>query len=133
MMLISEFSKKSGLPIDTVRFYIRKGLLEPSTAMMGGSRPYQQFNSRHLQTAERIRIGQALGLSLHQIGALVEEHRSGRLTRQRSARFLREHQQFLKNRVERLSRLLSFLDSKIAWLEGAGDEPLLEQFMTDVE
>jgi len=32
-----------------------------------------------------------------------------------------------------LSRLLSFLDSKIAWLEGAGDEPLLEQFMTDVE
>jgi MerR family transcriptional regulator, copper efflux regulator len=130
-MLISEFSKKSGLSIDTVRFYIRKGLLKPSTANLGGSRPYQKFDHKHLQTAERIRIGQALGLSLTEIGVLVEESRSGRLTRQRTVGVLREHRQTLELRERRLGKLLSFLDAKIAWLEGAGNEPLLEQFMME--
>ncbi len=130
-MLTSEFSQKSGLPIDTVRFYVRKGLLKPSTAMLGGSRPYQQFNAGHLQIAERIQIGQALGLSLHQISVFVEEHRSGRLTRQRSAQLLREDQQLMKTRVERLSSLPSFLDAKIAWLEGQRNEPRFDLFMAE--
>ena len=132
-MLISEFSRKSGLSVDTVRFYIRKGLLEPSSATLGGSRPSQQFHSRHLRIAERIRIGQALGLSLDQICALVQERRAGRLTRQRSARFLRGHQRVLESRVARLTMLLAFLEAKIAWLEGGGREPLLEDFMTNAE
>jgi hypothetical protein len=36
-MLISEFARETGLTTDTVRFYIRKGLLTPTTNGGAGS------------------------------------------------------------------------------------------------
>jgi MerR family transcriptional regulator, copper efflux regulator len=128
-MLIAQFSKQCGLPADTIRFYIRKGLLKPSLSAMGGSRPYQIFRSKYVRIAERIRTGQALGLSLDEIGALVRESESGKFTRERSKQFLRQHRQVLHERCEHLRRLVCFLDAKVAWLDGSRDEPLLETFL----
>lgn len=42
-MLISEFARVTELPIDTVRFYVAKGLLKPERSLKGGSNPYQTF------------------------------------------------------------------------------------------
>lgn len=39
-MLISEFAKATELPVDTIRFYISKGLLKPERSAKGGSNPY---------------------------------------------------------------------------------------------
>jgi DNA-binding transcriptional MerR regulator len=132
-MLIAQFAAKSGLSVDTVRFYIRKRLLKPTTSSMGGSRPYQLFHARHLEIVETIRIAQALGLALDEIAALVEERRLGRFTRERTARFLRERRAALKERHLRLGGLLAFLDAKIAWLsDGKREEPRIDSFLKDV-
>ena len=72
-MMISEFARASGLSVDTVRFYARQGLLHPETGLKGGSRPYQMFSQADLDTARVIRLAQALGLTLKQIKAFVEE------------------------------------------------------------
>ena len=55
-MQISEFSRRTGLSRDTVRFYVRLGLLKPKTSAKGGSNPYQLFSDDDLQLAEVIRI-----------------------------------------------------------------------------
>ena len=72
-MLISEFARRAGMSIDTVRFYIRKGLLAPATGAKGGSNPYQIFTEAHLEGARIIRMAQGLGFSLREIAALAAE------------------------------------------------------------
>jgi DNA-binding transcriptional MerR regulator len=71
-MLISKFARATGLTPDTIRFYVRRGLLKPLTGNKGGSNPYQVFTDEHVQMARTVRMGmvQSLGFSLREIAAL---------------------------------------------------------------
>ena len=71
-MMISVFARESGLSVDTVRFYVRRGLLRPEIGQKGGSRPYQMFSLLDVEKARIIRAGQALGLSLEEIGSFLK-------------------------------------------------------------
>ena len=84
-MLISEFARRAELSTDTVRFYVRKGLLAPGTGMKGGSNPYQIFSDQDLEAARMIRMAQGLGFSLREIAALAAEYNAGRMTPERSS------------------------------------------------
>ena len=57
-MLISEFAIAAGLSRDTIRFYVRLGLLQPQTTAKGGRRPYQLFSAEDVQAARIFRIAQ---------------------------------------------------------------------------
>jgi hypothetical protein len=48
-MLISEFARKTGLTTDTVRFYVRRGLLTPETNGKGGRNPYRLHRREHVR------------------------------------------------------------------------------------
>ena len=63
-MLISEFARAADLPVDTIRFYISKGLLKPERSAKGGSNPYQMFRTEDVTAARMIRLQQTLGYSL---------------------------------------------------------------------
>ena len=63
-MLISDFAKATGLSPDTIRFYIRRGLITPETGSKGGRNPYQIFSAEHVREARLIRMAQSLGMSL---------------------------------------------------------------------
>ena len=77
---VSAFARASGLSRDTVRFYVRRGLLTPLAGNKCGSNPYQVFTGEHVQMARTIRMAQSLGFSLREIAALkVEDLREGRL------------------------------------------------------
>lgn len=113
-MMISAFARESGLSVDTVRFYVRRGLLRPEAGRKGGSRPYQLFSAADLEAARIIRAGQALGLSLGEIGAFLRER-----SRDEDATllaFLAEQRGRLTRRVAELRTLIAFLDAKIAWV-----------------
>ena len=43
-MLISEFARATGLSTDTVRFYVRRGLLKPLAGSKGGSKSLSDFH-----------------------------------------------------------------------------------------
>jgi DNA-binding transcriptional MerR regulator len=79
-MLICEFARKTGLTTDTVRFYVRLGLLTPETNGKGGRNPYQVFTADHVRAAEFIRMAKSLGLSLKEMAAIGKERQAGRLT-----------------------------------------------------
>lgn len=129
-MLISEFSRATGLPADTVRYYVRRGILRPGAGARGGRNPYQVFGEADVRVAGFVRLGQALGLSLAEIGALVDEERSGRIDDARSVDILAAHRERLSSRVSELSALVAYLDAKIAWVGsgGVGPQPQIAEF-----
>ncbi len=124
-MLISEFAREAGLTPDTVRFYVRRGLLAPHANGKGGRNPYQVFTREHVHTARVIRMAQSLGMSLKEIAAIGEEHRVAPITRERSIEIMAVQLGLLEAKAADLAAMAGYLRAKIAWLEGGecGPEP----------
>ncbi|MFC4307516.1 MerR family transcriptional regulator [Steroidobacter flavus] len=115
-MLISEFAKATGLPVDTIRFYVRKGLLNPERSAKGGSSPYQLFSADDVTTARMIRLQQSLGYTLGEIAALNEEYRAGEGSAARTAEVLRLQIGKLEEKQGQLEAALQFLRAKLEWV-----------------
>lgn len=130
-MLISEFAKLTGLSADTVRFYIRRGLLAPETGSKGGRNPYQIFTEEHVRTARLIRMAQSLGMSLKEISAIGEEHRKGLITRERSIELMEMQLARLEAKRSELDSMGNYLRAKLAWLHAGepGPEPQFSAFV----
>jgi DNA-binding transcriptional MerR regulator len=124
-MLISEFARQAGLSTDTVRFYVRRGLLTPQTNGKGGRNPYQEFTAEHVRDARIIRMAQSLGMSLKEIAAIGKEHREGRITRERSIEIMSQRLERLDTKAAELQAMGNYLRAKIKWLKGGekGPEP----------
>ncbi len=124
-MLISEFARAAGLSTDTVRFYVRRGLLTPEMGGKGGRNPYQLFTAQHVRDARIIRLAQSLGMSLKEIAALGEAHRRGGITRDRSIEIMTAQLRRLEEKAAELEAMAGYLRAKLAWLGGGkqGPEP----------
>lgn len=122
-MLISEFASASGLSIDTVRFYLRQGLLTPKRSSKGGAGGYREFGPDELRIAAGIRTGQALGLSLAEIKRFIVERRAAPRSAGKGIDVMEMHRERLHERLLELQRLLAYMDRKIEWMKGEGDEP----------
>lgn len=118
-MLISEFAAATGLSRDTVRYYVRLGLLRPRISGKGGSNPCQSFTGDDLQAAELIRVGQALGWSLKDIAALDTERREQGIAAPRAIEILTAELAQLEAKTAALAAMTRQLRKKIGIL-GAG-------------
>jgi DNA-binding transcriptional MerR regulator len=127
-MQISEFSREAGLTPDTVRFYIRRGLLMPETGMRGGSNPYQIFTKQHVEAARLIRLAQSLGFTLREIATIATQLGAEGLTHERKIELLRERLDELERKAATINRMTTYLRAKVAWMEGGerGPEPTLD-------
>lgn len=123
-MLIAEFARRTGLPRDTIRFYVKKGLLTP--VVLGGANRYQHFDAEQVERALLVREAQALGFTLREIAAMSEEYTRG-MTAKRQAELLRVRLAAVDEHAARLGRLRTYFVAKIAWLEGGrrGPRPAL--------
>lgn len=124
-MLMSEFARASGLTPDTIRFYIRRGLLKPETSRKGGSNPYALFTAEHVQRARIIRFAQSLGFSLREIADFNKEYQAGGISTARAAQILQAQLARLEEKATQLNGLVGYLRAKVAWLEkgSKGREP----------
>lgn len=66
------------------RFHMRRGTPAPETGGKGGRNPDRTFTAGYAQAARLIRMAQSPGMSLEEIVAIGEEHRNGRISRERS-------------------------------------------------
>jgi MerR family copper efflux transcriptional regulator len=130
-MLISEFARATQLSRDTVRFYVRRGLLKPLAGNKGGSNPYQVFTHEHVQTARAIRMAQSLGFSLREIAVLNVEYQAKRITPARGAEIMRAQLARLEEKAAHVGDMISYIHAKLAWLEAGGKGP--EPNFTDYE
>jgi len=129
-MLISQFARRAGLPVDTVRYYVRLGLLRPQESAKGGAHPYLLFTEEHLLAARVIRTAQSLGMSLKEIAAISQERRAGGMTPKRSAQILRAQLDRLEAKAGELAAMKTYLAAKIDWLQG-GERGPPPDFATD--
>src|ERR1700677_4903846 len=122
-MLISEFARAAGLTSDTVRFYVRRGLLKPLAGKKGGSNPYQVFTAEHVEMARAIRMAQSLGFSLREIAVLNVEYQAKRITPSRGAEILRGQLARLQEKAAHVNAMMGYIRAKLAWLESGGKGP----------
>ncbi|MDF8354880.1 MerR family transcriptional regulator [Ensifer adhaerens] len=129
-MLISEFAKATELPVDTIRFYISKGLLKPERSTKGGSNPYQLFSQEDVTAARMIRLQQTLGYSLREIQALNDAYRAGESSPARTVEILQTQIARLEERKAALDAALSFLRGKVDWIKAGKPDtaPQLEDY-----
>lgn len=130
-MLISEFAHATGLSRDTIRFYVRRGLLVPLAGNKGGSNPYQVFTNEHVQMARTIRMAQSLGFSLREIAALNVEYQAKRITPSRGAEILRAQLVRLEEKAAHVDAMILYIRAKLAWLDAGSKGP--EPNFTDYE
>ena len=75
-MLIGELAETVGLPSQTIRFYERRGLLpNPSR----GANGYRRYDESTIPRVQFIRTAQAAGLTLAEIGTILELRHDGRV------------------------------------------------------
>jgi MerR family transcriptional regulator, copper efflux regulator len=130
-VLISAFAQASGLSRDTVRFYVRRGLLTPLAGSKGGANPYQIFSSEDVQMARTIRMAQSLGFSLREIAALKVEYDGKRMSPSRGAEILRWQLTRLEEKAAHVDAMMRYIKAKLAWVDGGGKGP--EPNFTDYE
>lgn len=128
LMLISDFARVCGLSVDTVRFYIKRGLLTPERTVKGGANPYQIFSRADVEMARTVRLAQSLGFTLKDIEAMAVAYRTGTLTPDRGAQIMRDQLVQLEKKAAALAVMTAYVKAKIAWIEGGrqGDEPVLQ-------
>ena len=73
-MLIGELADTVGLPSQTIRFYERRGLLPEPERGANGYRIYDEFTLTRLNF---VRTAQAAGLTLAEIGSIIDLRADG--------------------------------------------------------
>lgn len=125
VMLIGEFARRTGLSQDTIRFYVRKGLLNPESGTRGGRNPYQIFGERDVSTALMIRFAQSLGLPLRDISNVARELLNNGLSPTREIELIETQIRRLEQKASDLDKMLGYLREKREWMTSGkpGNEP----------
>lgn len=108
---VKQLARLSGVSVRTLHHYDEIGLLKP--AFLGENR-YRYYGREELLRLQDILFHRELGVPLQEIGRLLELQGPDRVA------ILREHREWLADRVERSRQLLATIDRTIADLNGAG-------------
>lgn len=127
-MLISEFARVADLSPDTVRLYVKRGLLKPGTGRRGGSNPYQEFSGVDVARARLIRLARSLGFTLREIAVIAVEFESTGMSRERQIAVFEERLLILEQKAAEIDRMTTYLRAKVAWIKNGetGPEPEIE-------
>jgi DNA-binding transcriptional MerR regulator len=109
---VRQLARLSGVSVRTLHHYDACGLLKP--AQVGGNR-YRYYGEPQLLRLQQILLHRSLGLSLHDIGALLDTDDGSRLAA------LRRQREAVAATLVNQQRILATLDRTITWLEGGED------------
>ena len=120
-MLISEFARVTGLSRDTIRFYVKLGLLQPSVDGSSGNR-YQRFDDQQVERAIGIRQAQSLGFTLKEIGAMDALYYGEGMTTEKQIGLLQKQLDQVSEQMQHLADIRDYLSTKIAKLSSEHDD-----------
>ncbi len=114
-MLISELSQKSGLPIDTLRFYEKKGLIEAEMIDRQANN-YRTYSEKSLERLFLIQQAKRLGFTLAEIQEWIGAFENKRLTTNEKQTILNRKLQEVDDRLADLQKMRTYLAHKIICL-----------------
>lgn len=106
-MLIGELANAVGLPSQTIRFYERKGLLP---APERGANGYRTYDESTLARLRFVQTGQAAGLTLAEIGTIIDLRDDGNVPCTRVATLIQSKLTAVRARIRDLALLETELD-----------------------
>lgn len=113
---IGDLARAADVPISTIRYYERIGLL---TAARRSEAKYRLYDDQAIDEVRFIRRAQGLGFTLPEIAGLLSLSRSGKATCEEVLRLGRLHVGALDEKLARLIRFRSRLGEAVStWSEG---------------
>ncbi|MCU0532375.1 MAG: MerR family DNA-binding protein [Hydrococcus sp. Prado102] len=102
LFFIGQVAARSGIPIKTIRYYEELGLLRLSGRTQGG---FRQFSEEVFSRLRFIKQAQLLGLSLQEIGELLELYERGKPPRTEVKQKLKDAIAKIERQIEQLKKL----------------------------
>lgn len=109
-MNISEVSKKFDIPIDTLRYYEKEGLIPPVHRTESGIRDYTEQDCGWV---EFIKCMRSAGLSIETLREYITLYGKGNRTLQKRKNLLIAERDKLKTRLDKMQKTLERLNYKI--------------------
>lgn len=127
---IGALSRRSGVNIETIRYYERIGMLSPPPRTAGGRRVYE---TRDVRVLTFIRRARELGFSLQEIGALLQLGGPEKATCREVRAIATRHLEDIRAKLTDLKKLERLLSKTVARCTGktAPDCPVLD--ILDIE
>lgn len=112
MLTIRQCAKLAGVTVRTLHYYDQIGLLRPARLADNG---YRLYDEQDLLLLQQILFYRELGLELKEIKGILGTQGFSPLAA------LKQHRQALKDRAERLAKLMETVDRTIEHLEGGSN------------
>ncbi len=126
-MTIGQLAKQTGVGIETIRFYERKGLLPCPNRKSSG---YRQFGDEALVRMQFIRRAQSVGFTLREIEALLRLRDNPAATREEVRTQVAAKIDDLDAKMREMRRMRKELQELLASCHGDGsadDCPIIDQ------
>jgi DNA-binding transcriptional MerR regulator len=114
MLKIGDFSRLTQVPVKTIRYYDEIGLLSPES--VDRFTGYRYYTARQMGRLNRILFLKELGLSLEEIGRLLDENLPAEALR----RMLDARQKSLEAEIEQSRARLALVEARLAQIEQEG-------------
>ena len=118
LLKIGEVSKRSGISIETLRFYEKLGLLGRPARTASG---YRLYDRETLERLDFIKRAQVLGFSLAEIARIIAEKQAGQSPCSEVRDIVRARLKELDERMKEMQRYRKELAAALDEWEKAGD------------
>jgi MerR family transcriptional regulator, copper efflux regulator len=112
----SELAKRSGLSVDTIRFYEKKGLID-CELIRRQTNNYRDYSEASLERLMLIKQAKRLGFTLAEVQEWIRDFESKQLTIQERQTILGRKLEQIDERIEELKTMKSHLVVKIENLQ----------------
>lgn len=116
---IGEVSARTGLSVDTLRFYERQGLLPPAERTAGGRRVFSDDDVAWIGVCQRLR---ASGMPLSEISAYATLVAAGQGNESQRLDLLKRHETVVRTRMATLQEALDLITMKVRTYADALDQ-----------
>lgn len=130
MHTIGEVSQMFGIPVSTLRYYDKEGLL-PGLKRKSGARQFSDYDLRILRLVQCLKMS---GLEIEQIRMFIEWCEEEPATYGTRRAFFEERQRVVEEQLERMSQVLDMIRFKKWYYEQAetdGGEERLSAMLPD--
>lgn len=126
-MLIADAAGRAGVNPQTLRYYERRGLLQPSARRPSG---YREYTTEDVQVVRFVKRAQDLGFTLDDVEALLTLRRPRAGQREAVRRIAEQHLRELDAKMRDLERMRRALSHLVRTCHAGSDPhcPIIEAF-----
>ena len=119
-MTPAEMADRTGVTIDTLRYYEREGLLQAVARAGNGHRRYSQDD---VLWVEVLRCLRATGMTIEQLRHYCELGEQGDVTERERKQILVAHRQEVEQQIAQRHQALELIDHKLTFYNHVSEDP----------